>query len=233
MATGLSYDQLFPGRFIKAGEMDGKDVTLTIKDVYLDTIEQEDGREKAQAVVAFQEIARELALNKTNGQCLRAMWGDRVDEWIGKRVTLFPERDASGLSDSGVCIRIKGSPDISKPIQATIKLPRRRPVQRTLVPTGNGRRMRASESKLEAETPATAEMEIEEPDFIRQAGPEVDELGEIVEPAGKPVTEWQRTRLRSLGWSDAAIAQMDYPTAKAHIDAKRGPVSADEQGGLL
>ena len=42
----LTYDQLFPGRFIKAGEMGGKPVTMTIKDVYLDTLEGEDGREK-------------------------------------------------------------------------------------------------------------------------------------------------------------------------------------------
>lgn len=132
---GLTYDQLFPGRFIKAGEMDGKPATLTIKDVYLDQLEGEDGREKPQAVVAFEEVNREWALNKTNAQCLVAMWGPDSGDWVGKRVTLYPEPDASGLSDSGVCIRIKGSPDITKAVTATIKLPRRRPLTRKLVPT--------------------------------------------------------------------------------------------------
>lgn len=133
---GLSYDALFPSRFIKAGEMNGKPVTMTIRTVYLDHLEGEDGREKPQAVVGFDEIKRELALNKTNAQCLLAMWGPDTDEWIGKRVTLYPERDASGLSDSGLCIRVKGSPDITKALEAQIKLPRRRPQTRRLVPTG-------------------------------------------------------------------------------------------------
>ena len=138
MTTGLSYDALFPGRFIKAGEMAGKDVTLTIRDVEVEELEKEDGSAKLTAIVKFAEIKREWVLNKTCGQCLRAMWGDSVDDWIGKRVTLFPEPDASGLSDSGVCIRVKGSPDIAKTVKAQIKLPRRRPMERTLVPTGKG-----------------------------------------------------------------------------------------------
>lgn len=135
---GLSYDALFPGRFIKAGEMGDKPATLTIATVYLDHLEGEDGREKPQAVVSFSETKREWALNKTNAQCLVAMWGPQSDDWLGKRVTLVAERDPSGLSDSGVCLRVKGSPDIAKPIKAQIKLPRRRPQERVLVPTGNG-----------------------------------------------------------------------------------------------
>jgi hypothetical protein len=136
---GLSYDALFPGRFIKAGEMSGKPVTMTIADVYLDHLEGEDGREKPQAIVSFKETKREWALNKTNAQCLLAMWGPDSGDWITKHVTLFAERDASGLSDSGLCLRVKGSPDITKSVVAEIKLPRRKPQKRTLVPTGNGK----------------------------------------------------------------------------------------------
>jgi len=136
---GLSYDALFPGRFIKAGEMSGKPVTMTIADVYLDHLEGEDGREKPQAIVSFKETKREWALNKTNAQCLLAMWGQDSGDWVAKRVTLFAERDASGLSDSGLCLRVKGSPDITKSVVAEIKLPRRKPQKRTLVPTGNGK----------------------------------------------------------------------------------------------
>jgi len=132
---GLSFDQLFPGRFIKAGEMHGKPVTLTLKSIYLDDLEKEDGTTKAQAVATFVEIKREWAVNRTNASALRAMWGDDTDAWLGKRVTLFPEPDTTGMSESGVCLRVKGSPDIAKTITATIKLPRRRPMQRKLEKT--------------------------------------------------------------------------------------------------
>ena len=132
---GLSYDQLFPGRFIKAGEMTGKPVTLKIKSVALDVMESEDGTEQMQAVVNFVEIKRQWALNKTNAQCLVAMWGFDSSDWVGKRVTLFAERDTSGMSASGVCLRVAGSPDIDGPVKAEIKLPRRKTVTRTLTKT--------------------------------------------------------------------------------------------------
>lgn len=151
---GLTYDALFPGRFIKAGEMDGKPATMTIKEVYLDHIEGEDGREKPQAVVAFQETPREMALNKTNGQCLKALFGPQVDDWIGKRVTLYPERDTSGLSDSGVCLRVLGSPEIDRELTVEIKLPRRKPQKRKLKPTGKAKT--STETHTEAPQSAVA-----------------------------------------------------------------------------
>jgi hypothetical protein len=135
---GLTYDQLFPSRFIKAGEFGGKPVTLTIKSVAREELESEDGSAQFKAIVAFAETARQWVLIKTNAQCLVAMFGPDTDDWIGKRVTLYPEHDASGLSDSGLCIRVKGSPDLKHEIEATIKLPRRKPVKRKLIPTKTG-----------------------------------------------------------------------------------------------
>lgn len=136
---GLSYDALFPGRFLKAGEFGGKAVTLTVKDVYMDALEDESGVEKSRPIMSFKETKRELALNKTNAQCFVAMWGQDSGDWLGHKVTLFPERDASGLSDSGLCIRVAGSPEMSDPITATIKLPRRKPMTRKLTVTTKGK----------------------------------------------------------------------------------------------
>lgn len=132
---GLSYDQLFPGRFLKAGEFNGRAVTLTIADVFLDGLETETGNTETRAIMAFTETDRQLVLIKTNAQCLRAMWGDDSGEWVGHKVTFHPERDPSGLSDSGLCIRVKGSPELERELKVEIKLPRRRPQVRKLVPT--------------------------------------------------------------------------------------------------
>jgi len=132
---GLSYDQLFPSRFIKAGEFQGKPVTLTITDVQLEDLETETGATERKAIVSFAETKRQWVLIKTNAQCLLAMWGPDTDDWINHRVTLYPERDASGMSDSGLCIRVQGSPELTKTVTATIKLPRRRPMERKLTST--------------------------------------------------------------------------------------------------
>ena len=200
---GLSYDQLFPGRFIKAGEMTDKPVTLKIKSVVLDAIEAEDGTEKMQAVVNFVEIKRQWALNKTNAQCLVAMWGHDSDDWVGKRVTLFAEPDTSGMSASGVCLRVKGSPDIDGPVKAEIKLPRRRPIARTLTKTT---KMSATVDEQTGEIVDDAAVAAQEPQEDAQDTPnaseaetaETDEIDALEEPAlADPIDDMQVRALKS------------------------------------
>jgi len=134
----MNYDQRHPSRFIKAGEFAGKPVTLTITGVVMEDIESEDGSTKATPIVSFKETKRLWRMNATNDQCVSAMFGGDDEKWVGKRVTLFPEADSSGLSDSGQCIRVKGSPDIKQPVKVMVKLPRRKPKERTLIPTKTG-----------------------------------------------------------------------------------------------
>lgn len=129
------YDQLFPGRFLKAGLFQGKPVTMTITGVELEALPQERGPDKPRGVISFRETPMQLVLNSTNGQCLAAMFGRKVQEWVGRKVTLSPEEDAFG-KDRVPCIRVKGSPEIEQQIEVEIKLPRKKPRKRTLVPTG-------------------------------------------------------------------------------------------------
>ena len=77
-------------------------------------------------------------MNKTNAVSLRAMWGDDSGEWVGHKITLHPVKDESGLSDSGLCIRVKGSPELEKALKFRARLGRKM-VTQTLVPTGNGK----------------------------------------------------------------------------------------------
>lgn len=123
----VDYDQLYPGRFIKAGELLGKKVTLTIVDVDLEDLVGDDGKEKAKAIVSFRETPKKLVTCKTNGLCLREMFGKTLSNWVGKRVTLFPD-----TWNGEPCIRIWGSPDIESDFDVTVTLPRRRPFKKTM-----------------------------------------------------------------------------------------------------
>lgn len=127
----VDFDQLYPGRFLKAGEFDGKKVTLTIADVELEDLVGEDGKPKAKAIVSFKETEKMLVTCKTNGICLREMFGRKVPEWVGKRVTLFPD-----TWNGEPCIRIWGSPDIVADIDVMVTLPRRRPFKKTMHKVG-------------------------------------------------------------------------------------------------
>ena len=123
----VEFDQLYPGRFMKAGEFLGKKVTLTIKKAELEDLMGEDGKEKAKAILAFQETEKKLVMCKTNGICIREMFGKQLSEWTGKRVTLFPD-----TWNGEPCIRVWGSPDIAAEIDVMVTLPRRRPFKKTM-----------------------------------------------------------------------------------------------------
>lgn len=127
----VDYDQLYPGRFLKAGELLGKKVTLTIADVDLEDLVGEDGKPKAKATLAFRETPKMMVMCKTNGICLREMFGKQLADWIGKRVTIFPD-----TWNGEPCIRIWGSPDIAAEVEVTVSLPRRRPFKKTMHKTG-------------------------------------------------------------------------------------------------
>jgi len=128
---GLDYDQLFPGRFLKAGEFGGKDVTLTVSAIELEELPQDKGGDRTRGIISFERTKKKLVLNRTNGECLKAMFGRDTGAWIGKRVTLYPMP-----YDGDFAIRVKGSPDLKEPLEFEMKLPRKRPVKKLLVPTG-------------------------------------------------------------------------------------------------
>ncbi len=126
MGAPVDWDELYPGRFLKAGEFKGKKPTLTIASVSLEELVGDKGPQ-TKGIVRFDRTDKALALNKTNGICLKEMFGRKVQEWVGKRVTLF-----AGTHDGEDCIRVWGSPDIAVDREITVQLPRKRPFKMTM-----------------------------------------------------------------------------------------------------
>lgn len=121
------FDQLYPGRFLKAGELLGKKVTLTILDVDLEELQGDDGAKKAKAIISFKETEKKVVACKTNGICIKMMFGPKLADWVGKRVTIFPD-----TWNGEPCIRVWGSPDIDKDVEVEVSLPRRRPFKKVM-----------------------------------------------------------------------------------------------------
>lgn len=130
---GLDFDQLFPNRFMKAGEFKGKDVTLKISAVKVEVLEGDKGKE-TKGILSFEGTQKQLVLNKTNGLCIKAMFGRDTDAWIGKRVTFYPAQIDFG--DVDLAIRVRGSPDIAADLDMELKLARKKPRKVTLKKTG-------------------------------------------------------------------------------------------------
>lgn len=142
------YDQLFPGRFLKSGEFDGKEVTLTIGNVELEEMEDRKGM-RVKPIVTFRETKRQMVLNRTNAECLKGLFGRKVADWVGKRVTFYPIT-VEAFGAPTLAIRVKGSPDISRDVQITVKVGRQGDAKVMMRRTG----AKASANGKAAQTPA-------------------------------------------------------------------------------
>jgi hypothetical protein len=128
---------LTPSRFIKSADFLGKDVTYTITKIQLEKLEGKKGIEK-KGIVFFSEEEKAWVLNRTNVECLKGMWGRETDNWIGKRVTLYPEAMKDSFTGEDITgIRLRGSPDLDRDVTITIELPRKKPIQKTMRRTGS------------------------------------------------------------------------------------------------
>jgi hypothetical protein len=134
----VDWDELYPGRFLKAADFKGAKVTLTIAEVKLEELIGDKGPQ-IKGVMSFEKTEKQLALNKTNGICLKELFGKKVQEWVGKRVTLFPS-----TWNGDDCIRVWGSPEIEEDKEVTIALPRKRPFSMTMHKTVVPERQKAT-----------------------------------------------------------------------------------------
>jgi hypothetical protein len=122
-----NFDELYPGRFLKAGLFKCYKPTLTIKNVRLEELVGEDGQPKQKAILSFVERPMEHVMPKTNAICLKAMFGKDLTLWRGKRITLF-----AGQWNGEECIRVWGSPDITEEMVVKVELPRRKAFNMTM-----------------------------------------------------------------------------------------------------
>jgi hypothetical protein len=136
-----SWDELFPGRFLKSCDLRGKAVTVTIAKIHQERI---DGT--WELILTFREGAdkRELGCNRTNGEHIRAMFGKNPTKWIGKRITLGSEQ-VWGWGEKVDAIRVIGSPDIPQDIRVNVDKGRLK-INRVMRRTGNGSTSKGSES---------------------------------------------------------------------------------------
>lgn len=94
---------LCPSPHLEAADLCGKDNVVTIEKVGFSLV----GQEKVnKGVVKFVEFDRSMVINRTNLKRVIAMHGTDTDEWIGKKVTLYPsETDFQGKTVP--CIRVR------------------------------------------------------------------------------------------------------------------------------
>lgn len=76
-------DQLYPSRFLRAADLDGKPMRVTIE-----SLKREDIGGEQKVIMSFRDGTKALIVNKTNARAIAKALGDETGGWIGKSITL-------------------------------------------------------------------------------------------------------------------------------------------------
>lgn len=114
-ATRTDYRSLYDKDYIGAWDLKEKDVTVTITGVKGGTLIGVGGRKAKKPVVYMKGTEKGFALNATNGKAIAAMYGNHVESWAGKRITLYKSMTRNPNGDGEVeCIRVRPTVPTSK-----------------------------------------------------------------------------------------------------------------------
>ena len=80
--------EAFPGKYLKAADLNNRTVKATIEKVEFEEIGQDKRRKP---VLYFKGAEKGIVLNKTNATEIAAANGDEMDTWAGKEIELFSQ----------------------------------------------------------------------------------------------------------------------------------------------
>lgn len=100
------YRTLYSKDYVAAYDLGGKDVTVTIARVVAGELTDNKGKKAKKPLVYFEGAEKALVLNATNGKTIATMYGNQCEDWIGKRITMFPTTTDVG-GETKECIRVR------------------------------------------------------------------------------------------------------------------------------
>ena len=80
----MRIDELYPSRFFRHADLDGKPMRVTISGVT-----REDVFGESKVILSFAD-GKELILNKTNARSIARILGDETSDWDGCDIMLVP-----------------------------------------------------------------------------------------------------------------------------------------------
>ena len=108
--TLTDYRSYYDKDFIGAWDLEGGDLTVTIKKCTGGNLTAPGGRKSKRPVVYMTHTEKGFVLNSTNGKTIATLYGNYVEKWPGKRITLYKSMTHSPGSDGEIeCIRVRPS----------------------------------------------------------------------------------------------------------------------------
>lgn len=125
-------NDVFPSKYLKAADLSGKPLTVTIVSAPLETLKNTEGKEQTKTVLYFRGTKKLLPLNMTNWDSVADVTGEADSAaWAGCEIELYPAKtEMKGKTVD--CIRIRApeqpkSPTKQKPSATGTKRPIQKP----------------------------------------------------------------------------------------------------------
>lgn len=100
----MNINDAFPSDYLKADDLKGSNVTVTIESVSIEEIGQGQQKE-AKLVLSFIGKKKRLVCNKTNAKTIAGLYGPEMDAWKGQSIILSP-REVEFQGDMVWAIRV-------------------------------------------------------------------------------------------------------------------------------
>lgn len=100
---------LMDSELLRACDLDGRDVTVTIAKVEGGSVTAPGGKRNKKPLLWFVEskTGKPFVANSTNCKTIEGLYGGDYTAWIGKRVTLYPTTTSNPERQTVDCIRIR------------------------------------------------------------------------------------------------------------------------------
>lgn len=122
-------DDVFPSKYLKAADLNGKPLTVTIVSAPLETLKNPEGREQSKIVLYLRGTKKMMPLNVTNFDSVADIAGGDTDSWPGCQIELYPAKtEMKGKTVD--CIRIR-APEQAELPKAKAAATKRRPIKKT------------------------------------------------------------------------------------------------------
>ena len=102
----MNIDEAFPSKYISAADLQGREVVVRIARVTVEQLGRNNDPKDNKPVLYFEGKQKGLALNKTNANTVKDVYGKETDNWIGKTIMLVQAwTDYAGKQVE--CIRVR------------------------------------------------------------------------------------------------------------------------------
>ena len=82
----MNVNDIFPSKFLKATDLKGRHVTVTIADCVMEQL-----GDNRKLVLYFEGKDKGMVCNRTNADRIAYLYSPDTDNWIGKAITIFPD----------------------------------------------------------------------------------------------------------------------------------------------